>query len=315
MTCLPTLTEVLKPLLDRQGDSPEVAVICAWYNRSAHLSRTLDSLLASDFDSFCIVVINDGSTDINVKARLDGFKDPRLIVVHQQNQGFTKTIAAAIEAVRSPYVCIMGAGDVVTPDKIRKQYRYLEKYPSVSALGCGHYLISATSGRNLGYKRPVENISKDMLRKRVPFTQGTVMYRRLDLLKAGSYDAFFKYSQDWDVYSRLVDVGMICALNEPLYEKYIYEDGASFSPNHNIAQSFYSRLAREQDRVLIDYYKNNPEKVAKYLVVDSARHIYHTLKNTGKMIVRREWRLAVQWGRLLVRQVISGFLSVSRGFR
>src|SRR5690606_33503410 len=114
---------------------------------------------------------------------------------------------------------------------------------------------------------------------RVPFTHGTVMYRREDLVRAGSYDPFFKYSQDWDVYSRLIGIGEIHAIDEPLYEKYIYDDGASFSPQHNVAQSFFSRLAREQDRELIDFYKLNPGEFEEYFVIDSSRHLLHSLKS------------------------------------
>lgn len=282
---------------------PKVSIVCAWYNRADYIETTLSSLLAQDFDDYQIVVIDDGSSDGRVKEILQSYVSPNLKIVHQSNMGFTATIGTAIEEVNSPYVCVMGAGDIAHKDKIKKQYEYMERNKKVSAVGCGHNLVSAASGKVLGYIAPVERANRELLKTRVPFTHGSVMYRRCDVIAAGSYDPFFKNCQDWDLYCRLLAIGEIHAINEALYSKFIFSDGVSFSPDQKIVQSFYKSLARSQNRELIDYYKSNSEHLKKYINKHSVRYAPFSLKMIAAFIRQREWGLAFSWGVLFRKQV------------
>lgn len=284
---------------------PKVTIVCSWYNRAEYINRTVDSLLSQSFKSLKIILVDDGSPDENVRRTLTEIKpDDRLSIRFQDNKGFTNTISELIQEVESPYVCVMGAGDVAKPNKIEAQFEYLERNSEVVAVGTGHNLVSAMSGRLIRYVEPLPKTTISSLKKGVPFTQGTVMYRRDALLDAGSYDPFFKYCQDWDVYSRLVKVGEIHAINEPLYDKYIFEDGFSFSPKHKIAQVFFSRLASSQDRRLIELYRSTPELYTHHLDERSARYIVYAAKRASAFAVKREWVLARNWLFLLKSQII-----------
>ena len=44
-------------------DNIKVSVIVPVYNASKYISKTLDSIITQDFDSFEIIVIDDGSSD------------------------------------------------------------------------------------------------------------------------------------------------------------------------------------------------------------------------------------------------------------
>jgi len=234
-----------------------VSIVCAWFNRGKYIKSSIDSLLEQNFSSFEIIVVNDGSPDPNVKAVLDSYHDVRMKVIHQENAGFTAAITTGINAAQGRYIAIHGAGDRAEKNKIRKQFEYLEANREVVALGCSHYLCRDSGERFGSDYDVVEDLTKDILKKRVPFTHGTVMYRASALRKAGGYDQRFKYSQDWELYWRIIEFGAIRALKDRLYDKCVFEDGASHSPKKKFVQYEYSNKAREKAQREIHWLKRN----------------------------------------------------------
>src|SRR5690554_1592429 len=101
--------------LPRDESQPRVTIVCAWYNRSEFLLRTVDSLLSQDFDDYEVVIVNDGSTDPRVRELLDGCSDSRLKVIHQENAGFVRAISRAVNYCKSPFIAIQGSGDISYP--------------------------------------------------------------------------------------------------------------------------------------------------------------------------------------------------------
>ena len=69
-------------------NSPLVSVIVPVYNMEQYLGETLDSVLASDYPSFEVVVMDDGSKDASLEiAKEYARKDPRVKVHTQPNAG------------------------------------------------------------------------------------------------------------------------------------------------------------------------------------------------------------------------------------
>jgi glycosyltransferase involved in cell wall biosynthesis len=282
---------------------PKVVIACAWYQRAEYIRGTVDSLLAQDYGDFEIVIVNDGSPDPRVREILDSYNDPRLNVIHQENTGFTVAIKRAIAAKDSPYFCVMGSGDRVVPEKLAIQVDYLQAHPQVGAVGTGHVLVSAKTKRRISYRRPDAYLKPTSLRKRVPFTHGTIMYRRANYEAAGGYDHFFRIGQDRDLYWRLSHIAEIHAINKPLYEKYLFEESVTFMPEMVVYRDFFARLAKTQDRAAIEYYRQNPTLIPALSEATSPKYFALTVRRVPAMLIRGEWGLAVQWSALALSQI------------
>jgi glycosyltransferase involved in cell wall biosynthesis len=283
---------------------PKVIIACAWYQRAEYIRDTVDSLLAQAYDNFEVVIINDGSPDPRVREIFNSYTDPRLSVVHQGNTGFTVAIKKAISLKASEYFCVIGSGDRVTPDKLAIQVEYLETHPQVGAVGSGHVLVSAKNKRRISYHKPMLRLQPNVLRRKVPFTHGTIMYRRSKYDEAGGYDPFFRVAQDRDLYWRLSKVSEIHAIDKPLYEKYLFEDGVTFNPSMVAIGQFYVNLARQQDHKTITYYKHNMHLLPTQQQADLPQYIWPTIKRIPAMLVRREWSLVKTRCKLIVAQLL-----------
>ena len=63
----------------------KVSVIVPVFNASQYISNTLSSIISQDFDSFEIIVVDDGSTDNSLEIINDSLNDCKIPhkIIHQ----------------------------------------------------------------------------------------------------------------------------------------------------------------------------------------------------------------------------------------
>src|SRR5262245_61573626 len=90
---------------------PDVSVVMSVYNGADKLGETIDSILSQDGISLEFIVVNDGSNDES-----EGFlnncakRDPRIRVLHQENQGLTRALINGCALARGEYIARQDAG-------------------------------------------------------------------------------------------------------------------------------------------------------------------------------------------------------------
>lgn len=234
---------------------PKVSVVCAWYNRAAYLHDTLDSLLAQDFDDFDITIVNDGSPDPRVREILDGYSDPRLRVIHQENTGFVGAIRRAIDASRGEYIAVMGAGDISLPARLRVQAAALDAGPQYVGVGCSFRNVTiGYDGSVLGAvdkPRGAREVTYERIqREHSPFSHGEVMYRRSAYVAVSGYRKLFRFAQDVDLWLRMSRLGPFTICPEYLYERRVFKaDGIQGDLRKAVIQAGLAHLAHECARL------------------------------------------------------------------
>ena len=227
---------------------PKVSMVSAWYNRPAQIRDTIAGMLGQDVDGLEIIVVNDGSPAADVRDLLDSYSDPRLTVIHQENQGFVRTIRRAIEMSRAPYVAIQGAGDVSYPDRLSRQLAVLEENPELAAISCGcvFRVVDADTAEEPKTVIPKARLHtrEEFLTTGNPMIHGASTIRRASYDRVGGYREFFRYAQDRDLWLRLIEQYQIGSIPDILYEfRSFLKDGVSGSFTKSIDQIAYSRLA------------------------------------------------------------------------
>ena len=110
-----------------EPEYPKVSVVLPNYNGSAFLKIAVDSVLAQSFTDFELIVVEDGSTDGSAEL-LASYSDPRLRVIPlEQNEHICVALNTGLAAARGKYIARIDSDDCWLPEKLEKQYRYMEQ--------------------------------------------------------------------------------------------------------------------------------------------------------------------------------------------
>ena len=125
----------------------KLAVMLPAYNAENFLTECLESLLNQTFSDFCILAVNDASTD-NTGKVLETYaaKDARLRVYHlPQNQGepaVMQFVMDMLNYMNVEYVARMDADDICVTHRFERQVQYLDEHPEIDILGSNALLFN-----------------------------------------------------------------------------------------------------------------------------------------------------------------------------
>ena len=111
---------------------PYVAVVLPVYNVAEYLPKNLDSLLAQNYQHFCVFAVDDGAKD-NSGAILDSYssRDARIKVFHKENGGPSSARNFALDKIAEcaefTYVAFLDADDYVAPNWLKRLVDEMEK--------------------------------------------------------------------------------------------------------------------------------------------------------------------------------------------
>lgn len=198
---------------------PLVSVVMAVYNSEPDLDKTVDSVLTQNWIDFEFIIINDGSLD-GSGVILDDYasRDCRIVVIHQENIGLTKSLIRGCALARGKYIARQDAGgDTSLPGRLAAQVAFLERNPEVVMTSCGTQVIGprgeelytvSQDGRELHLALSGRTTST----LRGPSSHGSTMFRTDAYFKVGGYRPEFPVAQDLDLWVRLSEVGECLAI-------------------------------------------------------------------------------------------------------
>lgn len=124
--------------------APQISVVMATYNRSEKfLSRSIESILSQTYKDFEFIIIDDGSTDQTAKiVQAYAQKDNRIrFFKNKENRGLIYSLNKGIDLARGKYIARMDDDDISLPERLEKQFKYMEKNPDIALVGTARYLI------------------------------------------------------------------------------------------------------------------------------------------------------------------------------
>lgn len=119
---------------------PPITVVVTVYNRAPYLAASLDSVLASRFGDFALLVLDNRSTDGSFDIARDYERlDPRVRVIQNEtNLGQFGNRNRVLELVDTKYFKYHDSDDLLYPHGLETFYRCLTSVPEADfALSCG----------------------------------------------------------------------------------------------------------------------------------------------------------------------------------
>ena len=108
----------------------QISIIVPVYNCEGDVMRCLESLMAQTYKHWEAICVDDGSTDAS-PALLDELaaRDSRFRVIHQANGGVSRARNVGLDCVRTPYITMLDADDVLEQDALEKMYTCMQENP------------------------------------------------------------------------------------------------------------------------------------------------------------------------------------------
>jgi len=205
-----------------------LTVILPVYNGMPYLPNAVESILGQSFTDFTLIIVNDGSTDGSRKY-LDTLRDPRIVVLNQDNAGQGAARNAALQRCQSEYVAVMDQDDVSITDRLASQLSYLDAHPEVVILGTQiEFLIGNISQRALSIPVDHDAIEARLLKGRAGLCHPSTMFRTAASIACGGYPTGV-FGEDIDFCLRMCEQGRAANLDRVLFQYRLHAGQASLA--------------------------------------------------------------------------------------
>ena len=269
-----------------RADVPAVSVIIPLYNKAPYIKRALDSVLAQTVQDFEVVVVNDGSTDGGEKI-VEGYTNPRIRLINQENQGVSAARNHGVDAARAELVAFLDADDEWLPEFLETILRLREKWPEAGLYGTGYETIFPGNHHVARVwlpgdgERAITDYFQDMLNaKSVLFNSSSFATVKNIFYLVGRYPLGVKWNEDGTLWGKIALSYFV-----------------AYSPT---VQSRYYQYSQNSSQALISEYLVNP--FSKY-ILSLPKYNLENYKNYDSLMCY------VNYGEIaaLSRNVINGY--------
>ena len=208
---------------------PSISVVMAVYNREKYVARAIESILVQTYNNFEFILVDDGSTDNSPNIiKQYANKDKRVRYIKQENNGLAHTRNTGVSYSKCKYIAFMDDDDISVPQRLEKQYKFMEHNIEISACATMQEYID-TDGKSIGQENIAGNlIPRDNATLKYAFTLPFIL-GPTTMIKKEAFDACsgFRTSsniiEDMDFTLRFQEKFSAAILREYLY-KYTLPD-------------------------------------------------------------------------------------------
>ena len=248
-------------------NSPKISVLVPVYNAEKFIARTIQSVLDQTFEDFELIILNDGSTDKTEKI-IQSFNDKRIVYIkNEKNSGISASRNKLITLARGEYCAILDHDDFCLPERLKKQFDFLNNHPKIDLIGSRFELYCPPFAPlwrrllvNLGWIwcHPLKPTVKDALKGNVVM-HPTIMYRTEAIKKHHIfYNEKFSPAEDYDFIRQVMKAGLkIENIPEILLKYSLYGGNCSLLKKQKMKQVSYlvkQQLAKDFHLKKIPFY-------------------------------------------------------------
>jgi glycosyltransferase involved in cell wall biosynthesis len=145
------------------GSSTErglVSIVIIFLNEERFLREAIESVLAQDYPSWELLLVDDGSTDASPDiARSFARQDARIRCLSHPggaNRGMSASRNLGLTHSRGEYVAFLDADDTYMPDRLSRHVAVLDAHPAIAMTGSGYirWFADGSDAREMEHARP-----------------------------------------------------------------------------------------------------------------------------------------------------------------
>lgn len=195
-----------------------ISVVIPLYNKEKSIASTLQSVYEQTYKDYEVVIVNDGSTDnsANVVKEFIAHIDYRSIhnrwtLLDKTNGGVCSARNRGIEDAKGKYIALLDGDDIWDREYLAEQVKMIHDFPKAAMWGInfaetrdGKLVRTLPTALPDGYRGYVDNYFHMKGRVSDLFCSSSVIVRREAFDKVGIFDERIKYSEDSDMWYRII---------------------------------------------------------------------------------------------------------------
>jgi glycosyltransferase involved in cell wall biosynthesis len=230
---------------------PLVSVLLSVHDDARFVRAAVESVLRQTVTDLELIVVDDASTD-ETPAILAAVEDPRLrLLRNERGLGLAASLNRGLDEARSRYVARLDADDIALPARLEAQLGRLQSASNVAVVGAAVLDLDEAGRVGALHRNPRGSPGVRWLALfGSPFFHPTVLVDREVLDRQGlRYDPAFLESEDYELWTRLLEHADGANLPEPLVLKRVHAGQASLRRG-DLQESFQRQVAlREIGRI------------------------------------------------------------------
>lgn len=210
------------------------SVVIPLFNKQAHVTACIESVLSQTFKDFEIILVDDGSQDASASL-VERIGDPRIRLHRQSNQGVSAARNVGVDLARSETIFFLDADDTWDPSFLEEMVALISSSPSAGVWGCGtrkiyaggavSYAPIASSFFQTGTSLLRDYFETFLAYGSSPFSNSSYGLLRSKFREAGGYTPGVRLTEDSALWCRLTAVSDFAFLNKPLANYHVETDG------------------------------------------------------------------------------------------
>lgn len=217
---------------------PLVTIGIPCYNVGKFISLSIKSVLMQTYTNFELIITDDGSTD-NTIDEIRKFKDSRIkLIVDGENHGISYRLNQQIDMAKGYIFIRMDSDDIMFPNRVEEQVKYLQENPNVDVVGTGAVIID-NDNNIIGLRQGAISVKhpEDAINNSV-FIHPTVA-GRLSFFKKYKYDDELSGVEDKDLWCRGLQDSIFDIMQKPLL---FYRDPLKFKLSTYLSRKKKGRM-------------------------------------------------------------------------
>lgn len=275
--------------------SPSLTVFVLSYNRPDFLKEAVKSLLEQTFQPENIVILDNCSSEENLREIMKLSGDRISVVTASNNHtslwNYDRAIGLASSTHETRYIYIMHDDDRILPSFLKQMIDLLEKNPSYSAATCKGYLIDTSGKRTAYFFRPKpENdlVFHSQSEVALYHSRGEGIAFPFVVIRNGTIQrvnrsAGLGIADDLVIMCRLANVGPIIKSHLRLFEYRIHESQESVSIDHSLRKKrnqFFLEIA-DGNEIRSEIQSNIFGRETSIFLAQSIKHLLNFEFQTG----------------------------------
>lgn len=209
---------------------PKVSIIIPCYNHGLYINEAISSIEAYPIQSkYEIIIVNDGSTDLNTLNKLRQLENLGYCVIHQRNKGLGAARNRGIDIAKGKYILPLDSDNKIYPNYMEKSIKVLEEDSKIGVVYGNANFFGNKKGiwKNIKFNFDLLFLSN--------YIDACAVFRKKIWEDIGGYDENMPVmgSEDWDFWMRTAMRGWeFHHIDEILFDYRVREDSMLRTSTH-----------------------------------------------------------------------------------